>query len=201
MVSVRCALWCTLCQNGAMSMLRYIADMESQFDQERRHELWQDLNELVVEERASVTLVQRIQARKGHELTLLLRGASRVNGMLMEVAHTWVLLRNDREELLIPLDAVMEASPLSWAMPEVNHVASKLSMASILRRLAEENVSLCIEHDAGQIRGTIHAVYADHMDVRKEPDFCEDARDYCAGELVSISMRGVQKISVIAHGW
>lgn len=188
-----------------MSLSRFIADLESQFDQERRDLQRHDVHELVVEERSAISIAHRLIASQGCEIDMLLRGGTRLAGRVTDAALTWVLLEvgheRRREEVLVPLDAIVEAGPLGRAVPATVKASWKLSLAAILRRLVDQGVALIIDHDAGQARGMICGVYADHIDMRAELDRYGDVRDSGGDHTVTIVLARVRKISVLASQW
>lgn len=184
-----------------MSISRLIADLESRFDQERRDMQRQDAYELVVEERASISLIQRIFACEGQRLSCVLRGGEHVEGTVMDVAESWVLLDSGREETLIPLPAIAQLSSLGRAVPQSERPSLKLGVASVLRRLERESVVLSIDHDGGNTCGVIEAVYADHVDLRGSSPYQEDLRDFRQSPAVTIPISGIRKISVVQRAW
>lgn len=194
---VRVSLW----HNRDMSLLRFIADLESRFDQERRDVDEQDIADLVVEERAAISLVQRLLAHIDQPIAVAVRGGVRVSGTLREATQTWILIADDRGETLIPLAALAEVSTLGRAVPTSDRVLARLSIASVLRRLAQEHIMLVIDHDAGSLNGVVEAVYSDHVDVRASRTAGVDARDAAVHSVCSIPFGSLQKISVTTQGW
>lgn len=184
-----------------MGLSRYLADLEGQFDQERRDSVMLDRDELLVQERAAVSFAQRIFACRGRTLTLALRGGVQVSGIVMDAAHQWVLLDVGGEEFLIPLAAVVQASPLGRAMLDDEQISLKLSISSVLRRFSYGYVNLVIEHDGGMVRGVIDGVYSDHVDILPNYEAYSDVRDVYRGGVVSVLISGIQKISVNAARW
>lgn len=160
-----------------------------------------DREELIIQERASVTFAQRIFACRGHVVTVLLRGGTSVSGSVVDAAHQWVLLDVSGEEFLIPLAAVVQASPLGRAMIDDEQISLKLSISSVLRRFARACVNLVIEHDAGVSRGVIEGVYSDHVDILPNYDPYADVRDGYQTGVITVLIGAVQKISVNAARW
>lgn len=184
-----------------VSIFRVIADYESHFDNELREERAQDVAERIVEERASVTLAQRMLAMSGQEIKIGMANGERICGRIIDVATTWVLLDGGQEETLIPFAAIVEVELVRHALPEDIRVSAKLGVASILRRLAQRGVRVRIVHASGALRGIIYGVYADHLDICREVEQYLDVREQRQSDIVSVPLGCIYKISVTSTGW
>lgn len=184
-----------------VSIFRLIADYESQFDQQRRDLFREDLSERLEEERSGITIAQRLLALKGQAVSILLRGGGHVEGSIIDVSTTWVLVDARSEEVLIPFQALVEISFDQAPVVENVGVSAKLGVASILRRLAREHVNVLISHDGGTVRGYLSAVYADHVEICAELERWGDVRDRQDVRVVSVLFWSIQKICVTASRW
>lgn len=184
-----------------VSIFRVIADYESYFDDELRQGVIGEADERIIEERAGITLGQRFLALEGQKVALILRNAEKVTGRIIDVATSWVLIEGQSEEVLIPMAAIAQAALPQGVLPEGVRLSARLGVGSILRRLSQRSISVRIVHDGGMVRGTVDAVYADHVDIVPEREICADVRDISTLRIVTIPLERVNKISVTSSGW
>ena len=91
----------------------FLNSLESAFDELRRQEADALVTELADAERISVNLAQRLVANEDVRISLVLRGGVRIDGVLVDAGTTWCVVREGADDSLIPLSAVVAASPLS----------------------------------------------------------------------------------------
>ena len=94
-----------------MDIELFLADLEGRFAEQRRRDSDLLVEELTDAERAGVTLAARLLAVDG-PVTLVLRGGRRLDGAVRDCTRTWVLVRGDGGDSLVPLGAVVGAWPL-----------------------------------------------------------------------------------------
>lgn len=154
---------------------RLFDDLEAQFDAEQRSESEADLADLIRAERAGLSLADRLRAHVAAELGWGLRGTAPFEAELLDLGADWLLLRRGLQELVVPLDAVLEVRRLARAArPDGGAVARRLGIGSVLRRLArdraEVGVAVIGNHGvAEEVVGTIDRVGADHLDLAEHP--------------------------------
>lgn len=172
---------------------RLFDDLEARFEAEEQLAADGELADLTRAELAGVTLLARLEAQVGAQLgwwigpatsgsgngpvTGLASGSatgsasgeeSRFDAVLLELGSDWVLLRQGRRELLVPLRAVTGITGLARAATaDVSPVLRKLSMGSVLRRLARDRVEVSVRlaGAASAVTGTIDRVAGDHLDL------------------------------------
>lgn len=192
----------TLCETVGMDLELLLADLSSRFDAQRREDLEALGAQLADAERVAVTLADRLAAVRGRRVTVLVRGGTRVQGVVVDVAREWLLVRGaGRIDSLIPLAAVVSVWPLVGVAPPVGRAVGAVGIGHALRELAELEVPVAVDHDAGIHHGLVVAVYADHFDLETRTlPRGEDSRD--AGPVLPMAMTldGVRRISVWRTG-
>lgn len=196
MDAVRTFLW----QAGRVNLSLFIADLESRFDQEKRDEHAEMLAEMLDAERGSISYAERLLAALGQPIVLFLRGGQRVAGTVRDVALQWVNVATVHDQCLIPLHSIVAASGLGPVAPDADSPLRRISIGHILREVSARYVPVVIEHDAGQHVGRIYAVYADHCDMLVGGRDSWDQRDRGSASVLSLSIQGVQKIT-LAGNW
>ncbi|HLS64170.1 MAG TPA: hypothetical protein VK060_12380 [Ruania sp.] len=127
------------------------------------------LGDLVAAEVAGTTFADRCRARSGSQLTLRLADGSSRTGTVRDATRAWVILADGDRRTLVPLSAVVLAWPLHGSAPEPGPVEGRLGLGHALRALAEEQVAVLVRTSAGDHRGRIVRVGADHLDLVSEP--------------------------------
>lgn len=183
-----------------MNLSLFLADLESRFDQEKRDEHAEMLAEMLDAERGRISYAERLLASFGRHVILILRGGQRVEGVVKDVALQWVHIATPHDHSLIPLHAIVAASGLGAVAADADSPMRRLSIAHILREVSVRQVPVVIEHDAGQHVGQVKAVYADHCDMIVGGQDSWDQRDRGATWVLSLSITGVQKIT-LASNW
>ncbi|MDC4232681.1 hypothetical protein M3T53_02985 [Actinomyces sp. B33] len=185
-----------------MDMDLFLADLASRFDAGRREEMDGLVGELADAERASVDLGSRIRGGRGGPLTVVVRGGRSVRGRVLDAADSWVLIREDAGDRLIPVSAVSAVWPLATAAPGEGVIARRLGIGHVLRALADRRSPVVVDHDAGRHCGVISAVYADHLEIEASVDAGSlDSRDRDARTLIGLTLSGVRCIGVVRDRW
>lgn len=121
----------------------------------------------------TVTLASRLMASRDRMLMLEVVGVGPVQGRLDRVGEGWVLLSGAGQDWAVALDAVGGVQGASSrAVPEVAWpTVARLGLASVLRRLAEEEAP-CVLHlrSGGRREGPLVRVGHDFVEVRGAED-------------------------------
>ena len=155
---------------GAMRWEALFDDLESQFAQAARAVEDEEVVDLAEAELAQVSLMDRLRACRGREVTLRLRDGSDVHGTVVDAAVQWLLLAEAGRRVLVPAGAVVAARSLGGAAPQAPVVERRLRLAHALRALAREEAAVVVRTSAGDHRGRIVRVAADHVDVATDAD-------------------------------
>lgn len=151
---------------GGMRWDALFADMELQLDAAEARERAAQVADLTRAERASVRLADRLRAGTGGPVRLALRNDVGVDGVVTDVGTTWVLVRDDRVEHLVPLPAVVSVAGLgSAAAPPPGAVLRGLGLGHVLRALSRDRQVVRVLGGARTMLGRIDAVGADHLDL------------------------------------
>lgn len=120
-------------------LFAFLDDLEQQaqalYDADRESEL----ADRARSEYAAVTLVSRLMASLGREVTVDVRGVGPVAGRLQRVGPDWCLVHGAAQDWVVRLAAVRSVEGASErSVPEVAwSPVSRLGIASALRRLAD----------------------------------------------------------------
>lgn len=151
---------------GAVRWESLFADLEARLEAAERADLLADVPELTRAELGGVGLGDRMRAALGARVTLDLTGGARLTGSVLEVDVAWVLLADGPRRHLVPLAALAAVGGLgrSVAAP-AGALGRRLGLGPVLRALARDRALVRVGHRAGQVRGRIDAVGADHLEV------------------------------------
>ncbi|MBD8063048.1 DUF2642 domain-containing protein [Oceanitalea stevensii] len=144
-------------------------DLERQFLQAARLAEDEEVADLAEAEQAQVSLADRLRARHGREVALRLRDGSDVRGTVLDAAVQWLLVGDAGRRVLVPTSAVAAARSLGAAAPEAPVVERRLRLTHVLRAVAREQSEVVVRTTAGDYRGRITRVAADHVDVEAGP--------------------------------
>lgn len=141
------------------------AELAAEFAAAEREEDEARLGELVVAEVAGTTFADRCRARRGQPLTVRVRDGSVRSGSVRDATRAWLLLAEGDRRSLVPLTAVVLAWPLQGSAPEPGPVEARIGLGHALRALAEQRLPVLVCTEAGDHRGQIVRVGADHLDL------------------------------------
>ncbi len=144
-------------------------DLEHQFAQAARIAEDEEVLDLTEAELAQVSLMDRLRARHGQEVSLRLSDGSDVHGTVVDAAVQWLLVADAGRRVLVPASAVAAARSLGHAAPQAPVVERRLRLTHVLRALAREEAAVVVRTTAGDHRGRISRVAADHIDVDAGP--------------------------------
>lgn len=151
---------------GGMRWDALFADMELQIDAAASRELAAQAADLTRAERASVRLADRLRAGTDRPVRLALRNDVGIGGVVVDVGATWVLVRDDRVEHLVPLLAVASVAGLgSAAAPPPGAVLRGLGLGHVLRALSRDRQVVRVVGGGRTLLGRVDAVGADHLDL------------------------------------
>ncbi len=153
-----------------MSGMRWKAlfdDLEAQAEAGERLDLEAEVRDRTRRETALVPLADRLRAAVGRPLTVRVLGAGLLRGTATDAAPDWLLLEDDRADLLVPLGAVLAVTGAgSAAQPAPGAVAARLDLRHALRGLARDRSAVSVVlRDGSVLSGTIDRVGADHLDL------------------------------------
>ena len=143
-------------------------DLEGQLAAAHASEFEAGVRDLAQAERATVRLAERLASSLSSEVTLPLRGGTRVAGVVSDVTGAWVLLAEGPREQLIPIGSIAMAHGVSHRVTDLGVVASRLGLGHALRALARDGGPVAILTSSGQVRGRIDRVGYDHLDIATE---------------------------------
>lgn len=152
---------------------RLFDDLEAQLDAADAAELASEVADRTRRERALVELTDRLMARRGQPVALHLAGGSSCEGVLVDVAQQWVVLRAPGP-VLVPTAALTSLRGLGTGAVTTGRdaVHRRHSLGSVLRAVARDRSQVRMALvDATVWAGTLDAVGADYVDLAEhEPD-------------------------------
>lgn len=153
--------------SGGGGLLGTFADLELEAEGLHLDQRATDAADLGAAEYAGVTLVGRLLGSVGADVVVRLQGGLAVSGRLARATEGFVIV-DGAATWLVPVGAVVTASGLSGrSVPEeARTVLARLSLASALRRLADER-SGCLVHlrDGSRVEGSVLRVGADFVEL------------------------------------
>ncbi|WP_156224575.1 hypothetical protein [Pseudactinotalea suaedae] len=141
------------------------ADLQAQWEAERRADDDAEIRELAEAEAAGTRFGDRLRARLGAPLTLRLVDSSDRVGVVKDAAPEWVLLAEGERRHLVPVAAIAMAWPLAGAAPAPGAIERGLGLGHVLRALAGEGQAVVVRSRGGDQTGLLVRVGADHVDV------------------------------------
>jgi hypothetical protein len=145
-------------------------DLEAQLDEADARELAGEVADRTRREIARLTIVDRLRAALGVDLTLTLVDGRRLRGDVSSVGPDWVLLGGDRlPEVLVSLAAVATVTGMPGQAVDpagVGEVEKRAGLAFALRRLARDRAPVQVAVAGGAVlTGTIDRVGADYVEM------------------------------------
>ncbi len=120
-----------------------------------------------------VTLVSRLMASVGTDVTLVVTGIGPVTGIIERVAEQWLLVSAGDQDWVVNVDAVAAVQGASVrSIPDVAwSPLARLGLGSALRRIAEAG-ERCLLHltDGSRHEGTLRRVGADFCELAEGED-------------------------------
>jgi hypothetical protein len=144
------------------------ADLEGQARARDELELEAEMSDRVREELGQISLLNRLRAQVSQPVTLVIDGAGRMRGDLLQVGADWLLLQTPHE-VVIPLAALIGASdlPAAAVSPDgVSVLSSRLRLTAALRAVAVDRATVTVTLRSGDtVIGTPDRVGADFVDL------------------------------------
>jgi hypothetical protein len=146
------------------------ADLQAQFEQEEASAERAESASRVRMEVGRIGLADRLRGAVGAPVTLTVRGAGQVGGVLVEVGADWLLLADDLgREVLVAAAAVTAVGGLgrqTAAPEEAGPVRAALDLRRALRGLARDRAAVQVVLDDGAVlSGTVDRVGADYAEL------------------------------------
>ena len=153
-----------------MRWTRLFADLDARMDNAAAQERADAVAELVRAEEAGVALVDRLRAGSGASLVIRTHDGASVTGVVAQVAEQWVLLEAatgaSTRDVVVPTSAIETVGGLGRRSTAPREdVASRLTLAHAMRRLARDRVVVEVRTRSGSCVGRIDRVGSDHLDV------------------------------------
>lgn len=166
------------------SVLALLEDLEQQAEGLALDERHAEVRDLAAMEFAQVTLAERLHASVRHPLRVELVDGVVVQGAPVRVGLDWLLLQSGPEvEWVVPTASVVSVKglPARSASTEAWSLTARLSLRSVLRRLAEDRLP-CVVHLRGGLRREV-------LLGRVGADFCEvwPSREDTESEVVPLA--------------
>ncbi|WP_432482152.1 hypothetical protein [Kineococcus esterisolvens] len=143
------------------------ADLDARLAHARRMEQESEVADRWAADVASVDLLGRLLATDG-ELSVQLSDGSWVSGRTRAAGPGWVLLVAGspvRRQVLVPTAAVCALRGLARNSVPPGAVTARRTLALALRALSSAGVGVLVRTRAGEVRGRLDRVGADHVDV------------------------------------
>jgi hypothetical protein len=152
--------------DGALGAL--FEDLEQQAAGLSLDERDAEVAELHLAEYAQVSLAARVHASTGRHLEVCLLGGRALSGCLQRAGDDWLLVETPHAQWVVRTPALASVAGLSERArsPQTWAVTDRLSLRSLLRRLARDEVD-CLAHfvDGTILEGTIGRVGQDFLEL------------------------------------
>ena len=188
---------------GRMRWQELFADLEAQARSLERLEQEAEVAERTRGELAQLTLLRRLHAQLGGELSLWVDGVGAVAGRLDRVGSNWLLLSN-LDEVLVPTAALMKLMdlPLQATSPDgIGKVTPRLPLGFVLRAVATDRSVVTVRlRDGATLVGTPHRVGADFLDLAVHDPAEPPRRDLVRGR-VTVPFEALAVVVRRRVGW
>jgi hypothetical protein len=146
------------------------ADLQGQFEQEESAAELAEAGSRARAEIGELALADRLRGGIGAPLSVTVRGAGHVGGILEGVGSDWLLLADDLgRDVLVAAAAVRAVTGLGrrTGAPEApSEVRKRLDLRRALRGLARDRASIQVVLDDGAaLTGTVDRVGADYLEL------------------------------------
>ena len=153
------------------AVLALLDDLEMQAEGLHLAERAAEVDALSVAEYAEVPLLARLHASVGRDVRVLASDDLEVRGRLARVGADWLLVDHGMVAWFVHLPAVDVVTGLDpRSVPdEARPLSARLSLRSVLRRLAEDQRACALHLRGGRVlHGTLLRVGADFVEVRAD---------------------------------
>lgn len=160
---------------GAMRWDALFADLEAQLAAGERLDLDAEIGERARVDAAAVELADRLRGSLGLRIGVHLGSGTLYEGTLSHVGSQWLVLDEERHQVLIPYASAVRYAGLSrLAVVAGNGARHRLGLASALRGLARDRANLAVVVSRGAagesvLHGVIDRVGRDFLDLAITP--------------------------------
>ncbi|HEX6337202.1 MAG TPA: hypothetical protein VFZ85_09625 [Jiangellaceae bacterium] len=149
---------------------RLFADLEAQFDESERGELWSEVADRTRAELAKLRVADRLRAVAGSELAVWSAGGAATRGTVRSSGPDWLLLVGPNgAETVVALAAVLKITGLGRraSVPgSEGRLAGRLRLSYVLRGIARDRAAVTVTLvDGSTVVGVVDRVGADHIDL------------------------------------
>ena len=153
-----------------MRWQQLFADLQAQFEHEEAAAERAESGSRARAEIGGLALVDRLRGGVGAPVTLDVRGADRLGGVVLDVGADWLLLADELgRDVLVATSAVRSVAGLGrlTAAPEpAGPVRARLDLRRALRGLARDRATVhVVLDDGGVLVGTVDRVGADYLEL------------------------------------
>jgi len=151
------------------AVLALLDDLEMQAEGLQLAERAAEVDALTVAEYAEVRLVARLHASVGRQVRVGVSDDLEVRGRLARVGSDWMLVDHGQIAWFVHLPAVLVVTGLDrHSVPdEALPLSARLSLRSVLRRLADERRTCALHVSGGRaLQGALVRVGADFVELR-----------------------------------
>jgi len=150
------------------------ADLQAQFEEEESAGERAESGSRARAEIGGLALVDRLRGSLGAPVSVTVRGAGQVGGVLAAVGADWLLLADEvGRDVLVATVAVRSATGLgrrTGVAEDQGLVRSRLDLRWALRGLARDRVAVQMVLDDGSVLvGTVDRVGADYVELAEHP--------------------------------
>lgn len=172
-------------------------DLDAQWHAASQEELEREITELARIEAALVKFADALRGSLGREIAVVMRNSVVHRGVVERVETQWMLLREGRRSLILPLSKVLRLQGLG-AKRVAESGAVQYSLAGALRILARNRAEVVLELDSAQptqVRGVLDQVGADFVLVMQMADGVGRGRENLQGSVMVPLMALVSVLS------
>ncbi len=153
-----------------MRWQQLFADLQAQFEHEQSADERAEAGSRARAEIGGLALDDRLRGSLGGQLSVTVRGAGQLGGVLQDVGPDWLLLSDDLgRDALVATAALRAVSGLgrrTGAPDTQGSVLSRLDLRWALRGLARDRAAIQVILDDGSVLvGTVDRVGADYVEV------------------------------------
>lgn len=140
-------------------------DLDAQWHAASQEDLEREINERARVEAALVSMADALRGALGGEIAALMRNGVVHHGVVARVEDQWILLRESRRSLILPLAKIVKVQGLGPARAQ-QQGRIRYTLSSALRILARNRAEVVVELDSPQtavVRGVVDQVGADFV--------------------------------------
>ena len=159
---------------GAVRWQQLFGDLQAQFEEEASAAERAESGSRARAEIGALALVDRLRGSVGAQVSVAVRGAGQLRGVVADVGADWLLLSDELgRDVLVAAVAVRSVTGLGrrTGIPEEpGSVRARLDLRRALRGLARDRAAVQIVLDDGSVLvGTVDRVGADYVELAEHP--------------------------------